>query len=485
MEIELRNICKHYGSVRANESINLRVQSGTIHGILGENGAGKSTLMKILAGYAAKTSGTILLDGQRVEYHSPAAATRLGIGMLYQDPLDFPSLTVIDNFSLGQLTGLGLNRRRVVSTLGELAQRFGFDLDFAAPLDQFTIGERQQLELLRLLALQVRLLILDEPTTGISSIQKAKLFSALRRLAKEGMTVLLVSHKLEDIETLCDRITVLRGGRVSGEMDRPFQVDRLLGLMFGQLPPPARRRPAEPGEVLLVSDRVSAQGGRAGLKPCSFTVRRGEMIGLAGLEGSGQGLLLRLAAGLIKPATGSLRLGDHVLPAGDHCAFLEAGIFFMPAARLEEGLVRGLTITEHCALAALPPSWTVPWPRAREEASRRIEHFRIRGEPSSPVESLSGGNQQRLLLSMLPAEPRLLLLEQPTRGLDLESARWVWSFLQDLCSRGTAILFSSAELDEIMAVADRVMVFFDGALVRDVAARESDMEGLARAIAGK
>lgn len=486
MDLELRGIHKHYGTVHANRGINMRVGSGTIHGVLGENGAGKSTLMKVLAGYAARTSGDIFLDGRAVDTTTPSQATRLGIGMLYQDPLDFPSLTVLENFSLGRPNrGGSLNRRDLEAELTRLCRDFDFDLDPERPLEQLTVGERQQLELLRLLSLQVRLLILDEPTTGISSLQKDKLFGALRRLAAAGMTLLLVSHKLEDIESLCHAVTVLRQGRVTGEMSAPFQLDQLVDLMFGTIPAPPPRCAAVPGAAVLRMRQVSAKGGRAGLNNCTVTVQRGQVVGLAGLEGSGQGVFLRLAAGLAKPVHGSLTVLGTQLKPGDHHGFRDAGVVFVPTARLDEGLVGPLTIAEHFALTAPDSTFRIDWRGAAEHAAERIAHFRIQGSADTPAASLSGGNQQRLLLALMPSRAKLLLLEQPTRGLDLESARWIWNQLQALCADAATIIFSSAELDEIMAFADRVLVFYNGSLVRDLDTRDSDLDELARAIAGK
>ena len=486
MDLELRDIHKHYGTVHANRGIHMRVASGTIHGILGENGAGKSTLMKVLSGYAARTSGDIFLDGRAVDTTTPAQANRLGIGMLYQDPLDFPSLTVLDNFSLGRPNrGGGLNRRALAEELTRLCRDFDFDLEPERSLEQLTVGERQQLELLRLLSLEVKLLILDEPTTGISTPQKEKLFGALRRLAAAGMTLLLVSHKLEDIESLCHAVTVLRQGRVSGEMTAPFQLDELVNLMFGTIPAPPPRGAVASGEPVLLLHEATARGDRAGLGNCTVSVRRGQMVGLAGLEGSGQGVFLRLAAGLAKPVRGSLTVLGTQLKPGDHHGFRDAGVVFVPTARLDEGLVGSLTIAEHCALTEPHPSFRIDWQGAANTAAQRIARFRIQGSADTPAALLSGGNQQRLLLSLMPARPRLLLLEQPTRGLDLEPARWIWAQLRALCADAATIVFSSAELDEIMAFADRVLVFYNGSLVRDLDTRDSDLDDLARAIAGK
>ena len=340
-------------------------------------------------------------------------------------------------------------------------------------------------ELLRLLSLGIRLLILDEPTTGISAAQKEVLFSALRRLATEGKSVLLVSHKLEDVEALCDRVTVLRLGRVTGSMARSFETEGLLRMMFGTPPhtPPRSAPPA--GSTVLVLDRVLSPGGRSGLVDCSVAIRQGEVVGLAGLEGSGQDVFLRVAGGLKPPQAGTVHLSGQRMSEFNYHNFNKLGVFFLPSARLEEGLIPGLTISEHVALQDERRAFRVPYQAAAQEAAQRIEKFRVKGCPQTPVEELSGGNQQRLLLAFLPPDPRLLLLENPTRGLDLESVNWVWQHLQSCSRKGTSIVFSSPELEEILMVAGRVLVFFNGRVIMDAAAAATDVQQLGRAIAGK
>jgi general nucleoside transport system ATP-binding protein len=485
MEIALTGIRKHYGPIRANDGISLTVGAGTIHGILGENGAGKSTLMKILAGFIPRTAGTIRVDGLPVDRDTPARAAAVGIGMLYQEPLDFPLLSVLENFRLGQ-DAPDTADVHAMAWLESLSQTLKFDLDPFSTLRTLTVGERQQLEMVRLLSLGVRTLILDEPTTGISATQKALLFDALRTLAGEGKSVILVSHKLEDVEVLCDRVTVLRNGRVAGEMGRPFATDRLTAMMFGTPPAPPARPPSHRGEPVLAMSGVRARGGRTGLRDCTVTVSEGEVVGLAGLEGSGQGVFLRTAAGLVVPEAGTVRIGDRLMTGREHSAFRAAGVNFLPTDRLAEGLIPGLTLTEHVALQEGPEAGPlIRWAESRKAATGRIERFRISGAPETPVERLSGGNQQRFLLSCLSERPALLLLENPTRGLDLASARWVWDHLQAHGRRGTAVIFASAELDEIVNVAGRVLVFFDGAIILDADAGDLDVGELGMAIAGK
>ena len=484
MWIELQNIHKHYGPVKANDDVSLIIKPGRIHGILGENGAGKSTLMKILAGFSQKTKGKIVIDGASVNYRNPAQASKLGIGMLYQDPLDFPLLSVLDNFMLGQITGLTDQKRIFRQAFQKLTEAFDFNLNPLDAVNLLTVGERQQLEILRLLALGIQVLILDEPTTGISSTQKNTLFNALKKLAAEDKSLVLVSHKLEDVEALCDEVTVLRQGKVAGRLEHPFDTRKMLEMMFGEPPPIPPRCGEKPGEPVLVMQQVSASGGRTGLQNCDVTVRQGEVVGLAGLEGSGQGVFLRIAGGLKCANRGSIKLIGNEMIKRDYHDFKSQGVTFLPASRLEEGLISGLTITEHFALQDTGNKFKVPWKASYHLANRKIEEFRIKGYPESSADSLSGGNQQRLLLSFLPADPALLLLENPTRGLDMESVNWVWQHLHKYCSQRTSIIFSSSELDEILMVADRILVFFNGRIIKDVNSQNTDTRELGRAIAG-
>ncbi len=485
MHIALKDVHKHFGPVRANNGVSLTIAPGTIHGLLGENGAGKSTLVKILSGYHAKTSGEILFDGRPADLRSPAHAAGLGVGMVYQDPHDFPNLTVLDNFMLGQRRGLSLGRKACREQMLGLCDRLSFCLPPSALVRDLTIGERQQLEMLRLLGKGIEVLILDEPTTGISSLQKDILFATLKKLAAEGKSVILVSHKLEDVEALCDKVTVLRQGRTAGEMERPFSADAVLAMMFGKPVSFPARTAAAAGEPLLKMKNVWAAGGRTGLQDCTAEVRRGEIIALAGLEGSGQGVFLRTAAGLQAPIRGEISTATGNGARRTYHDLRREGAVFLPGSRLEEGLIPGMTIADHFALQDASGWFFLNRGRAVRTAENRIRNFRIKGAPDTPVDALSGGNQQRLLLSFLPQRPSLLLLENPTRGLDTASANWVWKNLQTFAQGNAGVVFSSPELDEILLAAHRVLVFFEGRIIRDVNAADTDVSDLGRAIAGK
>lgn len=487
MEIDLKDIHKHFGPVHANAGITLTIAGGTIHGLLGENGAGKSTLMKVLSGFIAADSGEVRLDGHPVHFASPADAIRNGVGMLHQDPLDFPPLRLLDDFLLGHYSGLWQRRGLARRAFRDLCTQFGFNLDPEAYVSDLTVGERQQLEIVRLLWLGARALILDEPTTGISAPQKVKLFATLRRLAGQGKTVIFVSHKLEDVEELCIRATVLRRGKVTGEAVPPYSTENLVRMMFGQVLNVGARPEVSLSEPVLEFDRVTLSDHRLKVDELSLAVRAGEVIGLAGLEGSGQQLVLQASAGLLRPAAGQVRLGGEDLTHQPYRRFLKAGVAYMPADRMGEGLIPGLTIAEHLVLAGrVKQPAVINWKGAQGAATTRIREFNIKGLPATRVEALSGGNQQRTLLALLPDQGlRLLILEHPTRGLDVESALYIWGRLLERRRSGAAILFTSADLDELLQYSDGILVFFGGRVTEALQASETSVEQLGYLIGGK
>jgi len=467
MDIQLQHIHKRFGAVHANNDISATFRGGQIVGVLGENGAGKSTLMKILSGFQPADDGTILLNGVPAAYHNPQGALAAGIGMLQQDPLDVGAFTVVENFTYGAHNGAGwrLNRRAARIRLREQCARFGFDIDPDAPVSSLSIGQRQQLEIARLLALGVKMLILDEPTTGISAEQKAILFRALQQLAVEdGMSVLLVSHKLEDVIALCNEAVVLRAGQLVGRAAMPVDVRDLVRMMFGADLTPPPRASIEPGAVVAALDHVTLRGARVTVSDFTLQLRAGEVVGLAGLEYSGQELVLRAVAGLLKPTAGRIMMGGEDITGQPYRAFMGAGVAFGAAGRLEEGLIGGLTLTEHIALTS-DRHPLIDWNSARDLTERQIARYQVRGRPDSRIETLSGGNQQRVLMALLPAAPRVLALEQPTRGLDVDSARWIWSQLLARRATGAAILFTSPDLDEIVTYSDRIIVAFAGRMI--------------------
>lgn len=485
MSLELCDIHKHFGPVRANDGISLTIESGALHGLLGENGAGKSTLMKILSGFYAPDAGEIVLDGERIQPSSPRDAIAHGIGMLHQDPLVFLPLSVVDNLLLASPGGVRVDRRRARRDLAHMSERFGFDLDPGSLVRSLTVGERQQLEIVRLLWLGARVLVLDEPTTGISAPQRLKLFETLRTLAADGMSVIFVSHKLEEVEELCERVTVMRSGRVVGHLELPNPPERLVEMMFGSAIEIEGRSSIALGEPLFATENLTVHERLLSIEDLHLEVNAGEVIGLAGLEGSGQRTLLRACSGLQQPAGGTISLDGREVTHESYAGRLEAGLQYLPAGRLEEGLITGLTLTEHLILSEPDTPFFVDWEAAEMKASSTIEGNFIKGRPSSTADELSGGNQQRLLLAMLRPVLRLLLMEHPTRGLDIESANWVWGQLLARREQGTAIMFASADLDELLRYSNRILVFFAGNVIAELNVDETDAEELGFLIGGK
>jgi ABC-type uncharacterized transport system ATPase subunit len=486
MRVELQQIRKYFGPVKANDGIDMDLEGGRIYGLLGENGAGKSTLMKILSGFQPADSGQILLDRQPVQFDSPATALSGGVGMLYQDPLDFPPFRVIDNYLLGREERVRLDYKKAAADLQELARRYDFEIQPQAYIDSLSMGERQQLELIRLLAGGARVLILDEPTTGISAEQKEILFDSMRKLAhEEGKTLLLVSHKLDEVQELCDHAYVLRKGKLVGEIDIPCPNEKLVEMMFGEVPERGERPPALIGETTLALTNVSVADHRLTVENLSLAIKAGEVFGLAGLEGSGQRHLLQACAGLLQPSQGHIHLQGQDITNWSYHRRQDAGVAYVAAGRLEEGLVAGLTRTEHLVLAQQEQSFFIDWESAREEMNGRIARYEVIGRPDSTADELSGGNQQRLLFALLNSPLKLLLLEHPTRGLDVRSADYIWELFYKRREAGTSILFISADLDEVIDRSDRIAVFSGGKMSRVVEARETNVDELGHLIGGE
>jgi simple sugar transport system ATP-binding protein len=488
MHIELRDIRKTFGDIKANDGISLAFEPGRIYGLLGENGAGKSTLMKILAGYQPADSGRILLDGRPARFATPADALRAGIGMVYQDPLDFPPFTVLENYLLGRDRAVNLDFRQGAAELKSILGRYGFAVEPDASIASLSLGQRQQLELVRLLAGGAQALILDEPTTGISAEQKDALFATMRRMAaEEGKTIILVSHKLEEVQELCGHAFVLRKGRLVGETALPCPNRALVEMMFGQVPERTPRPPAAAEEPLLEVSGLEVRTHRLNIRDINLSVRRGEVFGLAGLEGSGQALLMKTVAGLLPAASGRIALDGLDITHRNYHQTRAAGVAYIAAGRLEEGLIAGLSLTEHIVLAAprRDQNFFIRWGAARQTTAGRIALCEVVGVPDSTADQLSGGNQQRMLYAMLDEGLRLILLDQPTRGLDVRSADYIWELLYARRRDGTAILFYSPDLDEIIERSDRIAVFSGGVMSRIVEAARTTADELGHLIGGQ
>jgi simple sugar transport system ATP-binding protein len=492
MDVDVRNLTKVFGLLRANDRISLHFAGGKIHGVLGENGAGKSTLMKILAGLLRRDEGEILIGGRSQQINGPADALKAGIGMVYQEPLDVPAFSVAENFYCASPPAAMPSRVAARRTLAILADRLGFVLPPDAPVHALTVGQRQQLEIVRLLACGAQVFILDEPTTGISAAQIRALFAALRQLASEGKTVLFVSHKLNEVVELCDTVSVLRAGRVVGEqMAMPVPKARMLALMFGQdyslqgetVAAVVAHEQAAQGASIWRLEHVAARDGALTLSDVSLHFEPGTITGVAGLEGSGQHLLLRLLGGRMHPSGGRILVRNADMTGAPLRAFLDAGIQYLPADRLHDGMIGAMSLTDHFAIQNGRTA-LIDRKAAQQAASAAIARYAIKGTPNSPIASLSGGNQQRAMLALLPDQCSGILLEHPTRGLDIASADTIWELLRERCAGGTAIVFASSELDELLRYSDRVVVFYGGRVSPPLPRADVSEQRLAELIGG-
>jgi ABC-type uncharacterized transport system ATPase subunit len=483
MHVLLKNIQKSFGSIHANDCVTMGISPGVILGLLGENGAGKSTLMKILSGQIPKDSGEIMVDNQLVDIKDPLDALEHGIGMLHQDPHDFPSMRIKDNLCVTTVKSQLASREKWKS-LAKFQEKLGFGINFDGYVGELTVGERQQLEMLRLLYMGIELLILDEPTTGISASQKELLFSALKKIAREGKSIIFVSHKLEEIQELCTHAAIMRKGRLVGELNTPFNQEMMIELMFGRKISRISPCRSSLDENLLTLRDLSVDDFRLRISGINLDLQKGEVIGLAGMEGSGQRQFLQALAGMRTPIKGEIKYMDRDITGNNCYQYQNEGIHFVPSSRLEEGLFPGMTLAEHHYLADSQINFFVNESDNQAISLKKINYFQIVGTPSSLVEQLSGGNQQRMLLSLQSETSQLLLLENPTRGLDIESSNWIWKILRERCQYGTSIIFSSSDLDELLFYADRIMVFYNGMATDAIPVNELDEEKMGAMIGG-
>jgi simple sugar transport system ATP-binding protein len=486
--LEMRGITKRYPGVLANDHIDLDVRPGEIHALLGENGAGKSTLMNILYGLAQPDSGEILIDGEVVKIADATQAIRRGINMVHQHFMLVPVLTVAENILLGEET-MGrfgfLDRKEAKRRIVELGKRFGFEIDPDVKVGELSVGWQQRVEILKALYRNARVLVLDEPTAVLTPQETQEIFAVLRRLAEQGHSIVFISHKLYEVLEIADRITVIRRGRVVGSR-KPSETDEddLAALMVGRdVQLVVDRGESHPGEVRLeVHDlRVKDDRGVEAVRGVSFQIRAGEILGIAGVAGNGQDELVEAIVGLRKPASGSVTLDDQDVTDLSTRAMTNLGVGYVPADRHRFGLVLTFSVADNVVLTDYYRKPYARGPVRNDEAIEArgraaVKEYDIR-TPSETVTAgtLSGGNQQKIVVAReLDGDLRLLVLDQPTRGLDVGSIEFIHRQAIRKRDAGTSVLLVSAELDEVLELSDRVAVMYRGQLVAVVDGRTAD-----------
>jgi simple sugar transport system ATP-binding protein len=490
--VELKGITKRFGPVLANNAVDFTLKTGEIHALLGENGAGKTTLMRILYGLYTADEGQIMVGGREVQIHSPKDAIQAGVGMVTQHFTLVPTLTVAENIVLGYTRGFRLQPREIESQVAAAASRFGIEVEPGALVRHLSVGERQRVEILKSLYRNAHVLILDEPTAVLVPQEVEGLFETLRRLRADGMSLVFISHKLNEVMAICDRITVLRAGTLVGTVERSATTPTgLASMMVGRETFGVTRRASEAldghqakGEPALRVEDLSAvdKKGLPALKHITLDVARGEILGIAGVSGNGQTELSQALTGMLKPAGGQICVGGRDLTGASPDQFTAARVGRIPEDR-HGGLVGELTVAENLALESLGPftrSGLLDRAAILENARKLIAEYQIKASPTDRTRTLSGGNMQKVLFARaLSRSPQVVIASQPTRGLDVGATDYIRTKLLEQRSLGAGVLLISEDLDEVLALSDRIAVMYEGEIVGIVPA-----EGTTRAELG-
>lgn len=489
--LEMRGIVRSFGAVRANDGIDLDVQAGRILGLLGENGSGKSTLMKVLFGMLPPDAGSIVFRGQPLSGHRPATAMAAGIAMIHQHFMLVDAMTVVENVMLGwPEAGRILRRAAMAARVREASRRFGLDLDPDAPVASLPLGRRQRVEILKAILREAQLLILDEPTSNLAPTEVAGLLAILRRLRAEGRGIVFITHKMPEVLDVCDEVVVLRAGRVAGRTpvagaSREQLAEMMVGRSVAASPAAAAHAP---GAV-----RLSVQGLAApGLSGVTFDLRGGEILGVAGVDGNGQIELAETLAGLRRARAGRVVLDGRDITHAPVAARVRAGLAYMPADRAHTALVRAMSVAENLMLrdSTRPPYARrgLLSPSGRMAKARALMgEYDIRAAgPAAVAGRLSGGNQQKIVVAReLDRRPAVLVAHQATWGLDPGATRFVLDRMLALRDSGAAVLYISSELEEVLAIGDRIAVLADGGFAGVVARAEADLPQIGLWMAGR
>jgi ABC-type uncharacterized transport system ATPase subunit len=496
--VELSNITKRFPGVVANDQVNLRVMPAEIHAVVGENGAGKSTLMKILYGMQAPDEGQIMMAGQEVRFRSPRDAINAGIGMVHQHFMLADQLTVLENIILGSepRSGVRIDFQGAKRKLSELSEAYGLGVNPDVLVEELSVGERQRVEILKVLFRGARILILDEPTAVLVPQEVDELFASMRELARENVTIIFISHKLDEVLSIADAITVVRQGRTISTVS-PDEVDarRLAEMMVGtELPTPETRESTVKDRVLLQVDGLSIRSDdsdRMLLENVSFTIREGEIVGIAGVEGNGQATLVEALMGVIQPDAGAIRLDGEDVAGWPTRRLREAGLGLIPEDRHRQALLLPEPLWENAMLGhqTVPPFSKGFW-IDKKGAHRRTDDIireygvMVPGADTAAI-ALSGGNQQKLIVGKeMLADPVVLIAAQPTRGIDVGAQASVWDQLRHARVAGLAVLLVSADLEELIGLSDTLWVILRGRLVAQLDPKTTTPEELGSYMTG-
>lgn len=491
--VEFRNISKHFGAVKANTDVSFSIAKGAIHGLVGENGAGKSTLMSILYGYYRADGGEILLDGKVQHIHNSHEAIRLGIGMVHQHFMLVENMTVLDNVMLGSEGGFRLREHRatVEKKLREICGRYRLDVDPLATIHDLSVGAQQRVEILKQIYRSANILILDEPTAVLTAQETESLFDILKLFKEQGKTIILITHKLQEIKDITDTVTVMRGGRVVGAVQTADTTKEELAQMMVGRPiennlPRGEYKPGAP--VLEVKNlQLSDNNGVKLLQDIGFTLRAGEIVAIAGVSGNGQSELMEILSGMKLPTSGEVHFEGKALPfpkSGDAdglpTKFRNLGIGHVPEDRLRDGVIKAFSVMQNTFFGyqdKVKNKWgLIDFKGIAQRCAGLMKEFDVRpANPELRIGLLSGGNQQKVVIAReVLAKPKLMLVGQPTRGVDIGTIESIHTQLLALRDQGVAILLVSVELEEVRALADRILVMCGGKITGELKIDEFD-----------
>lgn len=488
----LDSATKNFGAMKALEDGSITLYGGEAHALLGENGAGKSTLVKILGGVHRADSGTLHLDDQLVEFSGPSDAQAAGVAIIYQEPSLFPDLTVAENIFMGrQPTGRGraIDRRAMERDARGIFATLGVALDPSRPARGLSVADQQIVEIAKALSFDARVLVMDEPTAALTTVEVLRLFNVITTLRARGAAVLFISHRIEEVFACCQRVTIMRDGRFvrTAPID-DLTIDDIIRSMVGRdLDALFPKTTTVPGDVVLDVSGLSSAGVFSDI---SFTVRSGEIVALAGLVGAGRTEVARAIFGVDRRTSGTVRLGGKELPNGSPLAAMSAGMALVPEDRRQQGLVMEMSIDQNVALASLSRLSRAGLIRRADERKLAVTwatKLQLKfGRMKNTVSTLSGGNQQKVVLGKwLAREPKLLIIDEPTRGIDVGTKAEVHRILDGLVADGMAVLMISSELPEVLGMADRVLVLREGRLTAELARDEADEQTIMRAATGQ
>ena len=487
----LAGVSKRFAATQALSDVSLEVAAGEIHALVGENGAGKSTVVKVFAGIYQPDAGTVVLDGKPTLLHGPAHARSLGIAVVHQEPRLFPDLTVAENVFMGHapISRLGtIKWQEMRQSADRIFESLNVRMDAGEVVRGLSMADQQLIEIAKALSIDARVLILDEPTASLSAHEVERLFSIVRQTRDRGVAILFVSHRLEEVFQLCDRATVLRDGRhvitaPTSELDAPTLVRHMVGRSVSLFP----RSAAHIGDVLLDVRGLTRVGA---FRDVSFSVRSGEIVGLSGLVGAGRTEVARVLFGLDRADGGEIRLDGKRVSFQSPSEALGAGVAYVPEDRHIDGLVEGFTISENVTLPIIPrlfPRLFMRTSRERTLAAGYAERLRIRATGMNDlIESLSGGNQQKVVIAKwLATKPRVLILDEPTRGVDIGAKVEVHRIISDLAASGLGIILISSELPEVLAMSDRILVLHEGHMTAEIPRADATEERVMLAATGQ